>query len=110
MQPGLSKPVSMQYKKERFESLLRDAEANASSDWDRSFVNDMTDRYKIFGSGMYLSTLQRYAGCSAGWRGGVGAQIRIRFGGLSTRGNDPWIYNAAQAAFFMEYTCLKQVS
>lgn len=60
MLPGMSKPVSMQYTKERFESLLKDAEANASCDWDRSFVNDIADRYKIFGSGMYLSTLQRH--------------------------------------------------
>lgn len=60
MFPSLSKPVSLIYTAERFKSLLDDAANNASSDWDRTFVDDMVTRYHIYGSGMHISALQRH--------------------------------------------------
>lgn len=60
MFPRLSKPVSQCYTLERFESLLSDAEVNASSDWDRSFTADLQSRFKTYGAGMHISTLQRH--------------------------------------------------
>ena len=43
---------------EEFESLLSDAEINASSEWEMEFVADMRDRYEEYGTGMYLSDRQ----------------------------------------------------
>ncbi len=58
--PGNSRPASERYSQKRLEKLLADAELNAARDWDRNFINDMQGRYKTFGMGMHITTLQHH--------------------------------------------------
>lgn len=58
--PISSRPASERYSQKRLEKLLADAEFNAARDWDRNFITDMQSRYKTYGMGMHLSTLQRH--------------------------------------------------
>lgn len=43
---------------EDFEDLLASAEANASSDWEMGFVEDLSERYERYGDDMFLSEKQ----------------------------------------------------
>ncbi len=56
----LNKPASQIYSEKRLRALLQQADENATKDWDRNFVNDMADRFKTYGMGMYISNLQRH--------------------------------------------------
>lgn len=56
----LSKPASQCYSEKKLKQLLADADTNAARDWDRNFITDMQSRYKSYGMGMHLSTLQRH--------------------------------------------------
>lgn len=38
--------------------LLEAARMNAANDWEEKFIADMTEKFKQYGSGMYLSDLQ----------------------------------------------------
>ncbi len=58
--PGNSRPASERYSQKRLEKLLADAELNASRDWDCKFITDMQGRYKTFGMGMHITTLQKF--------------------------------------------------
>ena len=58
--PGNSQPASERYSQKRLEKLLADAELNASRDWDCKFITDMQGRYKTFGMGMHITTLQKF--------------------------------------------------
>jgi len=58
--PGNSRPASERYSQKRLEKLLADAELNASRDWDCKFITDMQSRYKTFGMGMHITTLQQH--------------------------------------------------
>ncbi|OVE45699.1 hypothetical protein CBW21_22140 [Chromobacterium violaceum] len=40
--------------------LLADAETNATSAWDRDFIDAMQARLKQYGMGMHISILQRH--------------------------------------------------
>lgn len=56
----LSKPASQVYTAERLQTLLKSADGNAASGWDRNFISDMISRFKTYGMGMHISTLQRH--------------------------------------------------
>lgn len=56
----LSKPASQCYSEKKLKQLLADADTNAVQEWDRNFITDMQSRYKSYGMGMHLSTLQRH--------------------------------------------------
>ncbi|ACO74777.1 hypothetical protein LHK_01793 [Laribacter hongkongensis HLHK9] len=55
-----NKRVDQMFSEPRFRQLLTDADTNAKADWDRTFVDDLTDRFSHYGMGMYLSPLQRH--------------------------------------------------
>ena len=55
----MSEKVQDLYDEEEFQSLLDDAEANASNDFEINFVFDMQDRWEQYGKRMYLSDKQR---------------------------------------------------
>lgn len=55
----MSEKVQDLYDEEEFQSLLDDAEANASNDFEINFVSDMQDRWEQYGKRMYLSDKQR---------------------------------------------------
>lgn len=57
---SFSKPVSQSYSEKRFTQLLADADHNATRDWDRNFITDMQSRFKTYGMGMHISTLQKH--------------------------------------------------
>lgn len=44
---------------EKYEELLSDAEGQAETDWEVTFVNDMRDRFDQYGSDTYVSDKQR---------------------------------------------------
>jgi ribosome assembly protein YihI (activator of Der GTPase) len=56
---SLNKPATQLYTAEKLKSLLNDADNNASSDWDRKFVDTLLDRFRQYGTDIYLSPLQR---------------------------------------------------
>ena len=41
-----------------FDSLLADANMNASTDWEEGFVSDILDRYSEYADTMFISTKQ----------------------------------------------------
>ncbi|GAB3249017.1 hypothetical protein [Chitinimonas naiadis] len=53
-----SQSVQDLYTAEQFEAVLKDAEMNASTDWEEEFVADLITRFKEFGRRMYLSDSQ----------------------------------------------------
>lgn len=55
-----SKPASQHYTEAKLKQLLADAELNASRDWDSNFISDMLSRFKTYGMGMHISTLQKH--------------------------------------------------
>ena len=55
-----TRPASSLYTPDRLRDLLSDAETNASSDWDRDFIETMQARLKQYGMGMHISSLQRH--------------------------------------------------
>jgi hypothetical protein len=57
---GLSKPASECYTQERLRALLHDAESKAAPGWDTEFITDLSGRFKTYGMGVLLSTLQRH--------------------------------------------------
>lgn len=58
--PTLSRPASEVYSEKQLKHLLAMAGMHAVKDWDRDFIRDMQDRYKQYGIGMFISTLQRH--------------------------------------------------
>ncbi len=55
----MSEKVQDLYDEDEFQSLLDDAEANASNDFECKFVSDMQDRWEQYGKRMYLSDKQK---------------------------------------------------
>ena len=55
----MSEKVQDLYDEDEFQSLLDDAEANASNDFESKFVSDMQDRWEQYGKRMYLSDNQK---------------------------------------------------
>ena len=55
-----TRPASSIYTPDRLKELLSDAETNASSDWDRNFIDSMQERLRLYGMGMHISALQRH--------------------------------------------------
>ena len=55
----MSQKVSDAYRDlEDFETLLRDAESQAKSEWAQEFVGDIQQRYEQYGGDMFLSQKQ----------------------------------------------------
>jgi hypothetical protein len=42
-----------------FEQLLSDAESQATTEWEQTFVGDINEKYEQYGAGMYLTEKQR---------------------------------------------------
>ena len=57
---SLNKRADQVFAEDKFKTLLDDADSNASTDWDRTFVDDLKARFKQYGMGLYLSSLQRF--------------------------------------------------
>lgn len=41
-----------------FETMLQEAEAFASTEWDMEFISGLRDKYEAYGSNMYISDKQ----------------------------------------------------
>lgn len=51
--------VKDKFKGDEFDALLDAAWGNVSNDWENKFVEDIMEKYKTYGDGMYLSEKQK---------------------------------------------------
>jgi hypothetical protein len=51
--------IQDEYEDDEFETLISDAEMNATNDWEEKFVSDLKDKFDQYGRRMYLSENQR---------------------------------------------------
>lgn len=57
-QVQISTVVSYGYDVEKFSKVLDSAELNATTDWEMTFVDDLTNRFATFGTSLFLSDKQ----------------------------------------------------